>query len=399
MSLEPDSFAWTDARETAWSAGREALAAGTAGWTASSAPLEQCLGLVLAEPITAQLPVPHYASSAMDGWVLAGTEPWQLKPPGSALAASEAAPVVTGGLIPEGTVAVLRSEYGVVEQADGQQQLRRAPGVPAEEPPAGRHIRPAGEEAAAGDTVVPAGTRLTPAHVAVAAVCGYDSLPVYRAPAVGLLLTGDEVVTGGLPAPGQVRDTFGPTLPAIVAALGGQPSPPHRLPDDFEATREAIEGSKASVIVTTGGTGHSRADHLRSALQAAGARILVPSIRMRPGHPALLAQLPGGRLVIGLPGNPLAAMMALLTLGAPLLAGLTGRAMPELGGVAAGSRFAPLEGRHRLVPYALDGHGAVPAEHVGSAMMRGLAAASGVVVIPPQGARPGELVATLPLPW
>jgi len=171
VSLEPDSFAWTDARETAWSAGRAALESGTGGWArASSLPLAHCLGFVLAEPMTAQLPVPHYASSAMDGWALAGPEPWQLRPGGSTLASGEAAPAVTGGLIPAGTDAVLRSEYGVVEQAGGQQLLRRAPGVSAGEPPAGRHIRPAGEEAAAGDTVLPAGTRLTPAHVAVAAV-------------------------------------------------------------------------------------------------------------------------------------------------------------------------------------------------------------------------------------
>ena len=398
MSAEPDSVAWAAAREKAWSAGREALGQDPAG-AAETVPLERCLDLVLAEGVAAQLPVPHYASSAMDGWTVSGAGPWLLKPAGSALRPGEAAPVVTGGLIPEGTDAVLRSEYGVVGEGHGRPLLDRAPGISGEEPAPGRHIRPAGEEAAAGDTVVPAGTRLTPAHLAIAAVCGHDGLPVHPAPEVALLLTGDEVVTSGLPAPGHVRDTFGPTLPAIVSALGGKPFPPCRLPDHFAATRAAIDGCGGRVVVTTGGTGHSRADHLRAVLKAAGAQILVPSIRMRPGHPALLARLADGRLVVGLPGNPLAAMMALLTLGAPLLAGLTGRQLPPLGSVQSGARFAPLEGRHRLVPYALDEQGAVPADHVGSAMMRGLAAASGVVVVPPEGARRGQQLPTLPLPW
>ncbi|MFD1214961.1 molybdopterin-binding protein, partial [Arthrobacter sp. GCM10027362] len=185
------------------------------------------------------------------------------------------------------------------------------------EPPAGRHIRPAGEETRAGETVIAAGTVLNPAHLAIAAVCGHDELPVLRRPEVALLLTGDEVVTAGIPAPGKVRDTFGPALPAIIRRLGGVASRTVRLPDDFGTMLAAVRGCGADVVVTTGGTGHSQADHLRPVLAELGARILVQSIRMRPGHPALLARLPDGRPLVGLPGNPLAAIMALLTLGAP----------------------------------------------------------------------------------
>jgi molybdopterin molybdotransferase len=120
---------------------------------------------------------------------------------------------------------------------------------------------------------------------------------------------------------------------------------------------------------------------------------------MRPGHPALRAVLPDGRPVVGLPGNPLAAIMALLTLGAPLLAGLTARPLPPLGSVPAGIRLAPLRGRDRLVPYALTAAGAVPAERVGSAMLRGLAGADGVAVVPAAGAAAGDPLRTLQLPW
>ena len=152
-------------------------------------------------------------------------------------------------------------------------------------------------------------------------------------------------------------------------------------------------------MITTGGTGHSRADHLRRVLSELQAEVLAPSIRMRPGHPALMARLADGRTLIGLPGNPLAAMMALLTLGGPLLAGMTGGRLPGMGRVAAGTRFAPLDGKDRLIPYAMTGVGAVPAGHVGSAMMRGLANADGVIVVPPEGAAVGQELRTLSLPW
>lgn len=386
-------MSWDAARDLAYKTGQDNPARPV------SVDLAYSTGLTLAQDVAAEFAVPHYASSAMDGWAVAGAPPWELVLPGTALSPGKATPVVTGGLIPAGAEAVLRSEYGVTENEAEQTVLHRLRDIPASEPPPGRHIRPAGEEAAAGERIIAAGTKLTPAHVAIAAVCGHDRLPVYPRPSVALLLTGDEVVTSGVPAPGQVRDTFGPTLPAIVQVLGGEVSASRRLPDDFEATRRSILECGGDIVVTTGGTGHSRADHLRHVLAELQAEVLVPSIRMRPGHPALMARLGDGRTLIGLPGNPLAAMMALLTLGSPLLAGMTGRQLPDTGRVAAGARFAPLDGKERLIPFAMTAGGAVPAGHVGSAMMRGLANADGVIVVPPEGAAVGQELRTLPLPW
>jgi molybdopterin molybdotransferase len=382
---------WEDARAAAYAAGQAAALR-----PAAHVELAACAGRTLAADLPALLPVPHYASSAMDGWAIAGAGPWQLVQAGTPLRPGQAAPVVTGGLIPDGADSVLRSECGTA----ATQQLELCPGTTERELAAGRHIRPAGEETAAGAVVVAAGTVLTPAHLAVAAVCGHDALPVAAVPRVALLLTGDEVVTSGIPAPGRVRDTFGPTLPAIIARFGGQVADSRRLPDDFATTAEAIAGCGGDVVVTTGGTGTSAADHLRRVLDAAGATILVPSIRMRPGHPALLARLPDGRPLVGLPGNPLAAMMALLTLADPLLAGMTGRPPAPLRTVRAGTALRPLHNQDRLVPYgtAPDG-GAVPADHIGSAMMRGLAAAEGVMVVPAAGADPGQQLPALDLPW
>ena len=393
MRHQEPSVSWDAARELAYKTGQDN------GARPASVDLAHCTGLTLAQGVTAEFDVPHYASSAMDGWAIAGAPPWELVLPGTALSPGEATSVVTGGLIPAGAEAVLRSEYGRTESFAEQTLLHRLRDVPATEPPPGRHIRHTGEEAAAGEPIIAAGTKLTPAHVAIAAVCGHDQLPVYPRPSAALLLTGDEVVTSGVPAPGQVRDTFGPTLPSIIHVLGGEASSSRRLPDDFEATRRAILECGGDVVITTGGTGHSRADHLRRVLSELQAEVLAPSIRMRPGHPALMARLADGRTLIGLPGNPLAAMMALLTLGGPLLAGMTGGRLPGMGRVAAGTRFAPLDGKDRLIPYAMTGVGAVPASHVGSAMMRGLANADGVIVVPPEGAAVGQELRTLSLPW
>jgi molybdopterin molybdotransferase len=286
------SVSWDEARELAHKTGQDNRA------RPASMDLAHCAGLTLAHDVAAEFAVPHYASSAMDGWAIAGAPPWELALPGTALSPGQATPVVTGGLIPAGTEAVLRSEYGEMESVAEQTLLHRLQDVPATEPPPGRHIRPAGEEAVAGERIIAAGTKLTPAHIAIAAVCGHDQLPVYPRPSAALLLTGDEVVTSGVPAPGQVRDTFGPTLPAIIHVLGGQASSSRRLPDDFEATRRAILECGGDVVVTTGGTGHSRADHLRRVLAELQAEVLAPSIRMRPGHPALMARLADGVIVV-----------------------------------------------------------------------------------------------------
>ena len=120
---------------------------------------------------------------------------------------------------------------------------------------------------------------------------------------------------------------------------------------------------------------------------------------MRPGHPAVLAELPDGRYILGLPGNPLAAMMALSTIGAPLLAALGHGPIPPLSEVPCGSTIDADPGRTRLMPFRLLYGMASPAQHTGPGMMRGLAAADGVLVVPPHGVQLGEPVPAFALPW
>ncbi|MFC8039093.1 molybdopterin molybdotransferase MoeA [Paenarthrobacter sp. NPDC057355] len=376
-------------------------------------PLKAALGRTLASDALAVQDMPHYASSAMDGWAVNGSAPWILSEPGQRLAPHQASPIVTGGLVPPGAKAVLRSESGVITTDDDGLPLLGLGGTAKPgEPRNGQHIRKAAEEAAAGDVLLKAGTVVNPAHIALAALAGLDHLDVVGKPLVRFLLTGSEVVERGVPQPGQVRDTFGPQLGPVVELLGGIAGEQLRVGDSYEEWLAALQDTEpapgdpdaeaeppADVVISTGGTGRSGTDHFRRAVAELGGQLLIDGIAMRPGHPAVLAELPDGRFVVGLPGNPLAAMMALFTIGAPLLAALGHSHLDDVGEVPCGTTIDAEPGRTRLMPFKLVYGLASPAQHSGPGMMRGLAGADGVMVVPPHGVQLGEPVPAFPLPW
>ena len=401
-----------------WDEARQAAFDCAAPIPAAPVPLREALGRTLAEDITALQDMPHYASSAMDGWAVNGSGPWIIAEPGQRLAPHQASVIVTGGLLPPGAKAVLRSESGVMATDDeGLPVLALGGSARPGEPRNGQHIRKAAEEAEAGEVLVKAGTVLNPAHVALAALAGYDAVQVLGKPVVKLLLTGSEVVEHGLPEPGKVRDTFGPQLAGVVEMMGGISTSRVRIGDSYSEWLEALEdegpavdpdaplGERAAaalppdVVITTGGTGLSRTDHFRRAVADLGGRLVIDSVAMRPGHPVVLAELPDGRFVLGLPGNPLAAMMALFTVGAPLLAALGHGTLPPVEEVPCGTMIDPDPGRTRLMPFRLLYGMASPAQHAGPGMMRGLASADGVMVVPPHGVQLGEGVPAFALPW
>lgn len=386
---------WEEARELAWSV--------TSPLPAHSVGLGTALGRILAADVHSLHAMPHYASSAMDGWAVAGSAPWILAGRDARLAPGQAVPIVTGGLIPAGAKAVLRSESGEISRdAEGLPVLVLGGGARPGEPKNGQHIRPAGQEASAEELLIKAGTTLNPAHISLAALGGHDELPVMGRAAVKIVLTGDEVVAAGIPEPGFVRDAFSPQLGAVVGMLGGAVVGLQRAADNLASMLDALaddEDDPADVVITTGATGHSTADFLREAILALGGTFHVPHIAMRPGHPTLLAELPDGRFIVGLPGNPLAAMVGLLALGAPLLARLGSLPRPVVGEVACGSPIKAYHGPTRLMPYRLVYGLASPCAHTDSAMMRGLASADGVMVVPPHGAKMGEALPAIPLPW
>lgn len=398
---------WHEARRIAWALGAAApVRIETVDITSAS-------GRVATDVARALAPLPGFDSAAMDGWALGpGDGPWRIGdaiPMGSApdpvvLAAGTARPLTTGGPVPAGTHAVLRSEDGV---ADGG--LLRATRVPSP----GAHIRRAGEESAGGEVLVRSGDLLTPPRCALLAAGGHDAVRVRARPRVAALTLGDEVHGRGVPRPGSVRDVFGPSVPPIIVAFGAEAGPARAVPDDLDGTVAALEeaigglgGPRADIVVTTGGTAHGTGDHLQAALGLVGARIVIDGVAVRPGHPVMLAVLPDGRVVLGLPGNPLAGLLCLVALGGPLLAGALGRPLPALGTAVAADALPNPTRSTRLVACvrADSGDAAGPARVLalgrqGSAMLRGLASAEAVAVVPPGGVAADETVETLPLPW
>jgi molybdopterin molybdotransferase len=372
-------------------------------------PLADAVGRTLAGDVHSLTALPNVASSAMDGWAVNGNEPWLLgdpilagdAPSIEALAPGTARPIATGGCVPAGTHGILRSEHGEVRPAalGAGSELIRSARAGADEPARNEHVRARGEECGLAERILEAGCLLNPARVALAAVTGHDTLTVIAPPTVELLLLGTEVIESGVPAAGQVRDAYSPGFPALLAGLGMRLTGRRRLPDALDRTIDAIRSGTSALLISTGGSARGPADHVRSALTELGASVLIDGVRMRPGHPVMVARLADGRVMLCLPGNPLAAMLVLVSLGVPLIDGMLGKPMPALGGVTLAHDIANQSGSTRLVAFRHTPEGAVPTARQGSGMLRGLAEADGVAVVPPGGATAPDRVDTLPLPW
>ncbi|WP_328866311.1 molybdopterin molybdotransferase MoeA [Streptomyces sp. NBC_00304] len=380
-------------------------------------PLDQALGHVLAEPLAALTDLPSFDTSAMDGWAVAGPGPWHVRQHEGVLAGhaspaplpdGDAVRIATGARIPADATAVIRSEHAEADESRGllYAQRRVSPG---------QDIRPRGQECRSGEQLLPAGTLVTPAVLGLAAAAGYDELLTRPRPRVDVLVLGDELLTAGLPHDGLIRDALGPMIGPWLHALGAEVSAPRRLGDDAEALRQALVLSEADLVITTGGTAAGPVDHVHPVLADLGAELLVDGVAVRPGHPMLLARLrAGGPYLVGLPGNPLAAVSGLLTLAEPLIGGLAGRTSQDLYRVAVRDDVHGHPHDTRLVPvvhragspnaFAPAGTGGgtdhvVPLHYNGPAMLRGIAAADGLAVVEPGGVRSGTEVEILDLPW
>jgi molybdopterin molybdotransferase len=391
------STEWVTARRTVYERARQRPAAG-----AVEVALAEADGLTLAEPLVARTTLPAFTTASVDGWVVRGAGPWRVI---GRILAGERAPeltgdsvameIATGAMVPAGAVTILRLEHGTL--ADGMVH-----GKPKDEP----EWRLPGEECQAGDELLPAGVAVTPGVVGLAASCGYETLPVWQAPLATTLVFGDELLDSGLPGDGRVRDALGPSLPGALRRLGarararGHVRVPDTLAAHVDAIRQAVDGGN-DLVCTTGGTMHGPVDYLHGALAELGASCVVDTVAVRPGFPMLVAQLPGGQFVAGLPGNPQSAIVALVSLVAPLIAGLCGRDFPASAQVTLG---AAVPGRGDFTHLALvrreraDGL-AYPVSHVGSSMLRGLAQSDGFAVVPPgMSAAAGDRVELVELP-
>ncbi len=375
---------WAEAHALAWSSARPL--------PPTSRGLDAALGCVLAADLRAVVPLPAFDTAAMDGFAVVGEGPWTAvgqvlagDPPPADIAACQCLEVATGAPVPPTTRAVLPYE-----------QATRTDGVVAGSVEEGRHVRPRGQDCPEGERLVPAGRPVTPAVLGLAASVGYDALEVVRPPEVTVLVTGDEVVAHGAPAAGRVRDAIGPTLPGVVAGAGGALRELRRLRDERESLHDAVKRASGDVLVVSGGSAAGPADHLRTLLQERGANVLVGGVSCRPGHPQLLAVLPDGRWVVGLPGNPFAALAATVTLLVPLLTTLAGRPRPRprFGRLSAG--VTPRAHDTRLVAVRETDEGYEHVGHDRSGNLWGAALADALAVVPP--GHTSTWVQLLPLP-
>jgi len=304
---------------------------------AEDVPLADARGRILAAVVVAPTPVPPFANSAMDGYAVRAadttdatqTHPAILRVVGTvaagdtaihAITGGEAARIMTGAMLPEGTDAVVPAE----ETDRGTEAVA----VWAATRP-GTHIRRAGEELATGAPALFTGARITPGAVGLLASLGMTRVSVTRRPRVAILSTGNELVPSGVtPGPGQIADANGPLLAALVAQYGGEPVSLGTVRDDPQAVADALATvPDADFALTSGGASVGLFDVVRPFLTAHGT-VDFTRVRMRPGQPCAAGVFRGVPF-LALPGNPGAAFVTFHVLARPALARLLG-VTPEL---------------------------------------------------------------------
>jgi molybdopterin molybdotransferase len=297
--------------------------------------LADAAGRVLAQPVCADRDQPPFARSTRDGFACRAEEASAYKllavagatragePPAGPLLPGTAWEIMTGAPVPAGADAVVMIEH--VETAEGQVRL-----LPPRTIAAGENMVARAAQARAGDELLPAGTLIAFAAIAVAAECGYSALDVFTRPRVAILTTGDELVPlESSPGPSQIRNSNAPMLAALVAAAGGQPWVLPTAADRAESLDAALaEAAKADMLLISGGVSAGKFDLVEPALERAGARIHFTGVRIQPGKPLVFGEMPGseGRTMplFGLPGNPVSSAVTFVLFGAPVLAGLAG---------------------------------------------------------------------------
>jgi molybdopterin molybdotransferase len=301
-------------------------------------PLLDAVGRVLASNAVAPYTLPHWDNSAMDGYAVRGADvvgataasPVELRvletvAAGAfatrAVSAGEATRIMTGAPLPDGADTVIR-----VEDTDGatdRVQVRDSRDV-------GKNIRPRGEDFHAGDVVVDAGTPIAPAHVGVLATLGLGTVDVVRRPVVAILGSGDELVDldrfAEVLAGRKIVSSNSYTLTALVRAAGGIPRLLGNAADTPESLRLLLERTAgADLIVTSAGASVGEFDYTRDVLVSLGAELDFWRVRMRPGAPLGFGTLRGTPW-IGLPGNPVSAMVTFELFVRPAIRRLHGHA-------------------------------------------------------------------------
>jgi len=368
------------------------------------ARLDEAIGAILAEPITHIVDDPAHDACGVDGFAVCGEGPWQFAT-GSTLRPGHTLEVRKGDPLPGHTDAVIGYEQAVLERSlDGDESvLMRDPlsGVADERarPALGDGIIEQGQRAKAGDVLVPGDRPVTAAMLAIAAAAGRDHVTIIQPPVVGTIVLGRTLLSHGQPKDGRVRDALGFTIPAFVGQLGARGNPAVRAPDTPELLLREIDDSQADLLITTGSTEPAPDNHVRQVLRDLGARWLIDGVAVTPGAQMLLAKLPDGRFLVGLPGHPTSAMAGMFTLVAPLIAALRGAPLDEPKQTAVlfddappadfadDTHLAPV--RLEVIDNATLAH---PMRNEGPANLAAWANADAIAIIPPGAGYRGDVV-------
>lgn len=363
-------------------------------------------GRILAADLHALRTQPPFTAAAMDGWALravdAATPGARLIPIGESAAGRAFAGTVTPGTcvriftgapLPEGADTVAMQETAV---RDGDAVVFAEAAAP------GRHIRAAGIDFREGAVGLRAGTRLDFTNLGLVAAMNHPAVPVHRRPRVAVLATGDELVPPGGPlGPDQIVASNAYGILALIEAVGGEAIDLGIVRDDLAATVAAIGagfGRGIDLLITIGGASVGDHDHVHAALAANGVEFGFWKLAMRPGKPLMFGRR-GATRVVGLPGNPAAALVCSLLFVAPLVRALAGRTAtrPQSETVILGRDLAANDLRQDYLRASLriDEEGrliAEPADLQDSSLLTRFAATDGLVVRPPHAppARAGD---------
>jgi molybdopterin molybdotransferase len=374
-----------------------------------SIPTDAGLGRILAAPVTSAIDVPGWDNSAMDGYAirhedLAASDGWlcvaQRIPAGAigvALEPGTAARIFTGAPIPDGADTVVVQE--ICERDGDQVQIQQ-------DCKSGANIRRVGEDIRAGAEVIATGTRLTPAHLGLAASVGSARLQVYRRLRVAVLASGNELVMPGEPlGPGQIYNSNRFTLIGLLQDLGCEVVDLGIVADTLDATTEALRrGARAAdLILASGGVSVGEEDHLKPAVEQIGTLDLW-NIAIRPGKPVVFGHIEGTPL-LGAPGNPVSLFVTFCLFARPVVLrrqGMSGDLAPRIVKMRAGFNWPKPDKRtefHRArIQTGTDGEPELAVFPTrSSAVLSSVAWADGLIEIPPgRVIQPGDLVDFMP---
>ncbi|WP_371322407.1 gephyrin-like molybdotransferase Glp [Dechloromonas sp. ZY10] len=383
-----------------------------------SLPLTGCLGRVLARAQTSTVNAPPLDNSAMDGYAVrvadlaAAGEGTPVRLPvsqripagtvGTPLQPGSAARIFTGAPIPAGADAVVMQER-CEAAADGSGDV-----LIKQLPRSGENIRRAGEDIAVGNEILAAGRKLRPQDIALAATAGLPELPVFRRVRVGIFFTGDELVAPGEPLPpGAIYNSNRYALRTLLEGLGCEVRDLGAVPDRLDATREALRraADDNDLVITSGGVSVGEEDHVKPAVEAEG-RLDLWKIAIKPGKPLAFGEIHrAGNAAdkawfVGLPGNPVSAMVTFLMLVRPFILRLQGvvEVKPKTYRLRADYDWPRPDARRDFLRARLNEQGGVELyPHQGSGVVTSLVWGDGLVAnVPGQAVQRGELVEFIP---